>query len=111
MKSTIHDEERAQAYATFLDDVRAVARYGNVSFAAALAVDLVELALDDVLGHMAPADDGPWARLVRAVDYLLTAHPAAHMLPAGLRLERFVVENADLLCVEHEATALAHRSA
>ena len=101
------DEDRARAYASFLDDVEAVARHGSVSFAAALAVDFVELALTNAFSQTARADDGAWALLVRTVDYLLTAHPAAHMLPAGQRLESFVGENADLLDAEQDITALA----
>jgi hypothetical protein len=104
MKSTIDDEDRARAYGAFLDDVQEVSHYGDVSFAAALAVDLVEVALDDALGHGALTNDRPWAKLVGAIDSLLTAHPAAHLLPSGMRLERFVLENADLLYAGCEAS-------
>jgi hypothetical protein len=104
MKSTIDDEDRERVYGAFLEDVQAVSQYGHVSFAAALAVDLVERALDDALGHRAPADEQPWAKLVGAIESLLMAHPAAHVLPAGLRLERFVIENVDLLYLSYEAS-------
>lgn len=74
--------------------MRAVSRCEEVSFAGALAVDLIERALDDVLG--APAGDLAWSRLVRAVDWLLAVSFIGRVSPAGLRLDRFVAENADV---------------
>ncbi len=97
MMMMLDEQDRQHAYAAFLDDVRTVAREGDVGFAAALAVDLVESALDETLGPCRPADDRPWCRLVHAVNCLLATNVAAHRLPAGTRLERFVEENADLL--------------
>jgi hypothetical protein len=91
------DPDRARVHSAFLDETRSVARYSNLCVPGTFICNIVERALDDALGHDAPANDEPWARLVRAVDDLLEACPAARMLPAGRQLERFVAENADLL--------------